>query len=131
RVMPPWKAVAGFGEFSNERRLQEEEIATISEWVEAGMPEGDAKDLPPAREFPKGWQRGEPDLVLEMSEEFAIPASGNDVFRYFVIPTGLDRETYVKAVEVRPGNRRVVHHAVTFLDTSGRARERDDEDPGP
>ncbi|MFO0980905.1 MAG: redoxin domain-containing protein [Planctomycetota bacterium] len=131
RVMPPWKAEDGFGDFANQRRLSDAEISTISEWVQAGMPEGDARDLPPPRQFPAGWQMGEPDLVLEMQTDFQVPASGNDVFRYFVIPSSVGEDRYVRAVEIRPGNRKVVHHAITFLDTSGKARERDAKDALP
>ena len=132
RIMPPWKAVPGFGEFRNERRLTDSEIATIAAWVEDGCPEGDRADLPPPREFPSGgWQLGEPDLVLSMSEEYEIYASGRDIYRHFVIPTGLTEDRWVTATEFRSGNPRVAHHAIFFTDTTGRARRMDADDPQP
>jgi hypothetical protein len=131
RAMPPWKAEPGYGHFLDERRLTDQEIATIARWADDGAEEGDPKDLPPPPRFSDGWQLGEPDLVLEMPEAFDVPASGEDVFRCFVIPTGLLEDRAVTAIEFRPGNRRVVHHALFFLDSRGQARARDAEDPGP
>jgi mono/diheme cytochrome c family protein/peroxiredoxin len=132
RLMPPWKPRAGFGEFRDEQRLSDAEIATIAAWVEAGMPEGNPADLPPPRDFGSGgWQLGEPDLVLTMTGEFEIHASGRDIVRQFVIPTELLRDQWVTAVEFHAGNARVAHHAIFFTDTTGRARQLDAEDPDP
>jgi mono/diheme cytochrome c family protein len=131
RRMPPWKAEPGFGRFHDARRLGDEEIALIARWADAGAPEGDPRDLPPAPKFPEGWQLGTPDLVLKMPEPFEVPAGGPDVFRCFVIPTGLDEDRTVAAVEFRPGNRKVVHHALFFLDSTGQARAKDAADPKP
>jgi hypothetical protein len=130
--MPPWKPKAGFGEFRDEPRLTDAEIATIAAWVEAGTPEGDRADLPPPRDFPEGgWQLGEPDLVLTMVDDFEVYASGRDIIRQFVIPTGLTQDKWVTAVEFRPGNPRVAHHAIFFTDSTGRARQLDAEDEQP
>ncbi len=131
RQMPPWKAEPGFGEFHDVRRLSDEEIDLIARWADEGAEEGDPHDLPPLPKFPEGWQLGEPDLVLRMPEPFEIPPTGSDVFRCFVIPTGLVEDRTVAAVEFRPGNRRVVHHALFFLDDTGRARAKDETDAGP
>jgi hypothetical protein len=131
RYMPPWKAEPGFGHFIDERRLTEEEIARFASWAEAGAPEGDAEDLPVLPTFTEGWQLGEPDLVLRMPEPFEIPAAGPNLFRWFALPIDIDRDREVAAVEIRPGNRRVVHHTLTFLDISGLARRLDDADPLP
>jgi peroxiredoxin len=130
RQMPPWKAEPGHGDFLDVRRLSDEQIATLSAWVEAGAPEGDRKDAPPAKEWTAEWMLGKPDLVLSMPEEFSVEATGDDVFRCFVLPTGLTEERDVVAVEIRPGNPRVVHHVLNFIDTSGRGRELDEKDPG-
>jgi mono/diheme cytochrome c family protein len=130
-AMPPWKPVAGFGSFRNERRLSSAEIQTLRRWVEEGMPEGDARDLPPPPEFGEGWQLGQPDLVLRMPQEFEVPADGPDLYQYFVIPTEAAVHRLVSAVEFRPGNPRVIHHATMFFDTTGTARRLDQEDPGP
>jgi hypothetical protein len=131
RRMPPWKPEPNFGSFHDEQRLTDEEIRRIGAWSEAGAPEGDPKDLKPAPNFSEGWQLGTPDLVLKVPEPFSIPASGRDVYRCFVIPIPIDTDKTVAAVEFRPGNRRVVHHALLFLDNLGAARARDADDPGP
>src|SRR5262249_37204832 len=89
-----------------------------------GTPEGDAKDAPKPREFVEGWQLGKPDLVLTMADEFTLDAAGRDVFRVMVFPTGLTEDKYVTAVEVRPGNSRIVHHSLNFFDKTGSAREK-------
>ena len=130
RFMPPWQASPGHGDFRGERRLSEEQIATLREWAKAGAPEGDAKDLPATPKFAEGWALGEPDLVVKMTEPYTLAAEGKDVFRVFVIPLNLEEDKYVRAVEFRPGNRRIVHHALFFLDNTGRARELDAADPG-
>lgn len=132
RSMPPWKPEPGVGPpLEHDRSLSAAEIATIQAWAAAGAPEGDAKDLPPPSTFEEGWALGTPDLVLEMPEEFVVPPSGPDIYRCFVIPTTVPDDTYVSAVDFRPGNHRVVHHMLTYLDTSGEARARDAADPGP
>lgn len=130
RSMPPWKAAQGHGEFLGQRRLNDGQIATIRRWAEAGAPEGAGRP-PPAPKFPEGWFLGRPDLVLKMPEPFICPAEGPDIYQCFVLPTNLTEDKYVTAVEYRPGNRRVVHHAILHVDTSGRARELDVADPGP
>lgn len=131
RVMPPWKPEPGFGHFLNERRLTERERALLAEWADAGAPEGDPENLPPPPTFAAGGQLGEPDLVVKISEAFEVPAGGRDVFRNFVIPVELTEDKLVSVAEFRPGNRRVVHHALFYLDQSGTARKKDAADPGP
>ncbi len=122
RFMPPWKASEG-GPFHNERRLNDKDLATLAAWVDGNTPEGDPKDAPAARQFSQGWQLGTPDLVLSPTEEFTLGPDGRDVFRCYVMPTNLQEDVYVSAVEVRPGNTRVVHHVLLFLDTSGQGRK--------
>jgi hypothetical protein len=122
RYMPPWKPDSGYGSFDHTRRLTEEQIARIQEWAAAGAPEGDAADQPVVPTFPTGWQAGEPDQVLKVSAPYALTADGPDRFRCFVLPIKLDRQSYVSGAEFRPGNPRVVHHALIFLDSSGTAR---------
>src|SRR5262249_6965392 len=109
----------------------EKEIATITAWSEAGAPEGDPRDLPPPPKFADDWQIGTPDLIVDVGADFTVPASGDDIYRCFVIPTKLESDQYVTAIEYRPGNRRVVHHLLAYVDTAGKARERDAADPGP
>ncbi|MFO0909704.1 MAG: hypothetical protein U0794_15385, partial [Isosphaeraceae bacterium] len=132
RSMPPWMPAPGVGvKLKDDHSLTHGEIKTLERWAEAGAPRGDEKHLPPATKYPEGWSLGTPDLILETAEPFSIPASGPDTYRCFVIPTRLTRDTYISAVEFRPGNRRVVHHMSSFLDTSGGGRKRDAEEPGP
>ena len=131
RFMPPWKPEAGHGDFKHVRRLTDEQVKTLSAWAEAGAPEGDAKQTPPLPKFPDGWQLGEPDLVVTMPETYTLRAEGRDDYRCFVLPLNLDADKFVSAVEFRPGNRKVVHHALFFLDTTGKARELDEKADGP
>jgi len=122
RRMPPWKPTDGLP-FRHERRMSDAEIKALASWVAAGTPEGDVKHAPPARTFADGWQLGKPDLVLEMPDGFELGPTGGDHFRCFVLPTGLTEDKYVTAVEVQPGNPRVVHHAVVLLDPGQRGRK--------
>lgn len=131
RQMPPWKPEHGFGEFVGERRLSDEQIATIAAWVKAGRPEGEAADLAPAPKFAEGWVLGEPDLVVTVPKPFNVPAEGRDIIRSFVVPLNLAEDKYVEAVEFRPSNRKVVHHAILELDASGQARQLDGADGQP
>ncbi|HKV98988.1 MAG TPA: hypothetical protein VJN96_04140 [Vicinamibacterales bacterium] len=112
RLMPPWRAAHDGPEFLGERRLTDEQITAIGEWVRLGMPKGDLTKLPPLPKFADGWQLGTPDLVLEMPEAFDVPADGPDIYRNFTIPTGLADDKWIRAIEFRPGTRRVVHHAL-------------------
>ncbi|HEY7119251.1 MAG TPA: hypothetical protein VH475_21860 [Tepidisphaeraceae bacterium] len=131
RIMPPWKPEPGYGEFQHERRLTDAQIALIGEWARNGAPEGDLKDLPPLPKFSEGWAMGEPDLIVKMPEPFTLRAERPDVFRCFVVPLNIPPGKYVKAVEYRPQNRKITHHALLFLDNSGMARKLDEADPGP
>lgn len=129
RQMPPWKPEPGHGDFAGERRLTSAELDTLAQWVDAGAPEGNPREAPAPRQFPDGWMLGTPDLVLQVAEPFHVEATGEDLFRAFVLPTNLDEDRQVVAVEVRPGNPRVVHHVLNFIDTTGQARRLDARDP--
>jgi hypothetical protein len=132
RLMPPWKAAPHVGvKFKDVRTLSDSDIATLVAWAEGNAPEGNPADTPPPPKFADDWQLGTPDLVIDMGLDFPVPASGDDIYRCFVIPTQLEKDQYVAAVEYRPGNRRVVHHMLAYVDISGKARERDEADPGP
>jgi len=131
RRMPPWMPEPGPHRFLDERRLSDADLKTLADWVDAGAPEGDARDLPSLPKFADGWQLGEPDLVVEMPESFTVPADGPDIYQAFVIPLPVETLKWVKAVEFRPGTRRVVHHATLLLDTSGEMRQRDEREAGP
>ena len=120
--MPPWKAEPGYGSFQNERRLTDDQIALLAEWASSGAPEGDPAEKPAPPTFTEGWQAGQPDKVFTLSQKYSVPADGPDQYRCFVIPMNLDHDVYVKSFEFRPGNRRVVHHAIVFSDPNGAAR---------
>ncbi len=131
KYMPPWKAEPGFGEFVGARHLTDEQIALFGQWIKAGTPEGDPKDLPKMPKFVDGWQLGEPDLVVKVDQAYTLKASGRDEYRCFVLPLNLTETKYVTAVEFRPSNRKIVHHAILYLDTKGRARKLDAADALP
>jgi peroxiredoxin len=120
--MPPWKPVAGPA-FHNDRRMPPADIAKLAAWVDAGCVEGDAKDAPPPAKFTDGWALGQPDLVLNVDEDMTVGPSGSDLFRCFVLPTGLKEDKYIVGLEVKPGNPRVVHHTLNFFDGTGQARK--------
>jgi mono/diheme cytochrome c family protein len=122
KQMPPWMPGGGVA-MKGERKLSDAEIATLAKWEAAGCPEGDPKDAPPAPDFTDGWRLGKPDLVLSPSEDFHLGPSGDDLFRCFVIPTGLTEDKWITAWDVKPGNPRIVHHTQHFWDTSGMGRE--------
>ncbi len=112
--MPPWYASRGHGDFENARTLTDHERETILRWIAAGTPAGDLSRAPaPPAPLPAdaAWRIGEPDLVLTALTAEAIPASGRVPYRYVVLPHVFLRDTWVQAVEIRPGNPRVVHHA--------------------
>lgn len=119
RFMPPWKPAPGPHKLTDERRLRAHEIDLIARWVEAGAPEGDPWDLPMQRDFPDQWELGQPDLLLAMDEDYTPDPLGADDYRCFSIPTELLANKNIGAVEVRPGNRRIVHHVLLFPDPLG------------
>src|SRR4051794_14507716 len=132
RFMPPWKAEPlEFGHFVGERRLTEAQVKTIADWAKAGAPEGDPKETPEPPKFAEGWTLGEPDLVVTMPKAYPVNSEGRDEFRSFVIPIRLPEDKYVTAVQYRPGNPKIVHHTLLFLDTSGKAAELDGQDGKP
>jgi len=129
RAMPPWKPEPGFGSpFVGERRLSDQQIDIIRRWVDEGAVRGDPADLPAAPAYTDGWRLGEPDLVVTLPEPYRLKASGTDVLRNVVIPVQLREARYVRAMEFRPGNARVVHHANIRVDRSGASRALDSQD---
>jgi tetratricopeptide (TPR) repeat protein len=121
RYMPPWLPEPGYGDFSDTRSLTKEQIATIAAWSAAGAPQGPAAEAPPPPSFPTDWQLGPPDLILEPQTSFQLPPSGRDVYWNFVFTPNLTARRWVRAVEIRPGQPRVVHHANLLLDRAASA----------
>ncbi len=123
KSMPPWKPSVGHDVFKDARTITDKQISVLKAWADAGSPEGEAKDLPPRPKFPEGWHLGEPDVILKVAKPFTVPAEGPDIYVHFVMPLDYKQDKYIKAVQVRPSNRRVAHHGVPILDGSGRARK--------
>jgi hypothetical protein len=124
RKMPPWFADPAYGHFANDRRLADADIRTLVSWVDAGAPEGDRTDAPPPVHWTQGWNI-RPDVVLEMPNALAVPASGVLQYAYIVIPTGFVKDTWVTAAEIRPGAPAVVHHVNAIVRPPGASWLRD------
>ncbi len=129
KVMPPWLPESD-GEFVGERRLTDDEIALFQRWVEDGAPRGDLTAAPTPPPPPTGWQLGEPDLVVDFPAH-TLQEEGRDVFRNIVVGVPIDRPRYVSAVELRPGDPRVVHHALMGVDTTDSSQVLDVRDDAP
>jgi tetratricopeptide (TPR) repeat protein len=125
RFMPPWLPDPAEFKFADELRLSDAQINTIAHWVEQGAVEGAPSDLPPAPKFAEGWQMGTPDLVIKAEKPYQLPASGTDQYWNFIFRTPVNRTRWLKAIEIRPGDKRVVHHANVLVDRmqSARAQE--------
>ena len=119
RKMPPWFADPAHGHFANDRRLSEDEIDTLVAWADSGAMEGDPKLAPKPVTFTEGWAMGKPDMVVDMPEAYEVPASGTVEYTYFVTPSGFTEDRWVQQVEVRPGNKSVVHHIVLIVRPPG------------
>jgi hypothetical protein len=113
--MPPWHADPKHGKFANDRSLAAGEKDTLLRWANGGSPKGDPKDMPPAPTYVEGWTIGQPDVVLTMPVEYKVPADGFVEYEYFELPTNFTEDKWVEAVEVRPGNREVVHHVIVTM----------------
>jgi tetratricopeptide (TPR) repeat protein len=131
RVMPPWLPEPREDAFADERRLSDNQIAMIQQWVEGGSVEGQAADRPAIPKWPEGWQLGQPDLVLSLATPYALQAAGSDVFRNFVLPVPAATTRYVRGIEFRAGNPRSLHHASVGVDRFRVSRKIDRSDPGP
>jgi hypothetical protein len=122
RFMPPWLPEPGRGEFANERRLQAKEIELIRLWAANGARRGSPEALPPVPAWSSEWQLGKPDLVVEVPEAYSLPPEGKDVYRNFAVPIPIDSNKFVRGVEFRPGNYKVVHHAFIEVDETRLSR---------
>ena len=122
RYMPPWLPEGGHGDFQEERRLTDDQIRIIEEWVGQGTLPGTPADAPPLPQFTPGWQLGKPDLVITAASPYRLSAGGRDQYWNFVLPLQAHATRWVKAIEIRPGNVRAVHHANVLIDRSQSAR---------
>ena len=121
--MPPWTPDSRYGKFSNDLSLRSGEKEKIISWIDAGAPEGDRSDAPPAREFPQGWNIPAPDAVFELPAPYEVPASGTIDYQYISVPTHFTEDKWVQMAEVRPGEPSVVHHAIVVMKAPGSRRE--------
>jgi Tetratricopeptide repeat len=125
RQMPPWLPEPGYGDFLEEQRLTDAQIALISRWVADGTPQGPASELPVPPRFPEGWVLGQPDVIVEAPRGITVPATGPDVFWNFILSPTLKTARYVRAIEIRPGATHMVHHANMIVDPARSARRRE------
>lgn len=131
RTMPPWLPADGYGQFAGARRLTDAQIALLQDWADQGAPEGDPAATPALPELPRGWQLGQPDLVVSAPRAFTVPASGGDLFRTFVVPVPPTATRYVRAIELRADNPRMLHHASVGVDRFRVSRKLDGRDGQP
>ena len=119
REMPPWSPDSKYGEYTNDHRLAQKDIDTIVAWVDQGAKEGEAKDLIAAPEFTStgGWRLGKPDAVFDIGQEFTVTTGMPDTIQTFIVPTNFKEDRWVTAAEILPGNRKVVHHVIAFIQT--------------
>ena len=115
REMPPWNADPRYGHFKNDPRLSKKDIDTIVAWVDQGAKEGDRKDLAALPDYIERWRIGEPDQVFSMTEEYTIKPDDSDNYVYFVVPTEFKEDRWVQAAEIRPSNKKVVHHVIAHI----------------
>jgi mono/diheme cytochrome c family protein len=125
RKMPPWHADPQVGDFINDPRLTDAEIATIDSWVRTGAREGDPKDLPPAPAFAEGWHI-KPDVVFTIPE-FLVSGASQDDYEYIYVPTNFAEDRWIQAAEVLPGDRRIVHHATVSVITADKVAKEEEE----
>ena len=123
RYMPPW--LPSEPHFEHDRRMTAAEIDILARWAAAGAPRGNPAEAPQAPRFTSGWTLGKPDLEAEMRNSFTVPAEGPDLYECFVIPAPAHGKRWVRALDLKPGDAAVVHHALLFQDITGTARQRD------
>ena len=131
RTMPPWLPDPASNAFLNAKLLPPDQIAMFQQWVDDGEPEGEP--APPAvPDFSDRWRLGEPDMIVRPPQPYTLIAEGPEVVRNLVIPAPVSSVRYVRAMEFRPGNSRILRHAVVGIDRTPRARTLDasDREPG-
>lgn len=121
KLMPPWKAKQDYNHFADEIRLTPEEVSTLKSWNASGAPRGNASKEPKTPKFASEWRLGRPDHLLQQERPFKMPAEGPDIYRNFVVKTDFKEPTWIRAMDVRPGNAKVVHHVIAFLDEGGQS----------
>ncbi len=118
RRMPPWQADPYYGKFRDDFSLSPQEARTLLEWIEQGFPKGEGTD-PLAQKAPAEkvlWGLGDPELIFTMAQVQSIPAAGKDQFRTVASDKPVERDLWIRAIEIRPGNYQVVHHCNVFVE---------------
>jgi len=115
RAMPPWFADPCCGHFLNDPSLSDEEISTLSAWVDSGTAAGDPHDAPPSAHWTDGWNISPPDAVITMPKAVEVPPQGDVEYTYEIVPTNFMQGKWVQMSEVRPSSREHVHHAVVYV----------------
>jgi hypothetical protein len=129
--MPPWKPIDHGIDFANDRKLTSKERNDLLRWIEGNCPIGEEKSIPTAPAFYEGWSLGKPDLIVKLDRPFPVLADGPDQYRSFAFPVGMPEDHWIKAIEVRPTARGVVHHALFFVDVGGNAKKQKSRDGLP
>ena len=139
-IMPPWFAAdpaeGTVSPFANDCSLAQADKTALLDWLNGGKPEGDPSDAPLPRSFHDGWQIGKPDLIVQLASPIAVKAGGTMPYQNVIVDTGLTETKYVKAVEVLPTAREVVHHVLVFVMPPGKrgaagvVTEDDEEEDG-
>ncbi len=119
RKMPPWFADEAHSHFANNRALSQKQIDILTNWADQGAPEGKRVDAPAPRAFSDGWRMGQPDQVIEMAQDFHIPATGDVKYQYIPVAMNFTEDKWIEAAEVRPGNRSAVHHILVYVREPG------------
>jgi hypothetical protein len=120
--MPPWQADPKYGHFSNDLSMTPAEKDTLIAWIDSGASEGNLADAPKPKQFTEGWRIAKPDVVFEMPKDFDVPASGAIDYQYIPVPTNFTEDKWIEAIEVRPGSRAAVHHAIVVVDSGNGTR---------
>lgn len=133
RQMPPSKAVKGYGDFCDQRVLDDNQIATLAQWANSGAPAGNLKAVPALPKFPPPyeWALGKPDVVMQADRPYHLAAEGDDVYREFVMPQVYEEDKFITSLEFQPENRAVVHHVVLYFDPTGRSASMDKKEKEP
>jgi peroxiredoxin len=120
RRMPPWDPDPDFGKFTNPQDLTREESQAILRWVRAGSPRGGAKD-PLSEPLPAmaDWSLGKPGVVLRLPAPEQVPATGVLEYRHIRLPNPFTNEVWISGTDIKPGNRKVVHHAILYAKWPG------------
>jgi len=129
KYMPPWKADPTYSHFLDENYLTDTEIQTIAAWYDNGMQPGNPANEAPMPSFPTGSALGTPDMVLPMEQAFEHQGTNTDGYQVFVLDPQLTQTEEVRAIEFRPGNTTICHHAVIAMDTTNQADILDAADP--